>query len=119
MKTSYPTPGVVSVWIGNFAAEADFEKCVCGPVAIALGLSAPLSSVSEVAFEVRAVPVRDLIKGFSGWESFLDYAVLSAAKEGLDTANAALVCYNVRCHDAPEALEKLYFLGNFPGQDVR
>ena len=117
MKISYPTAGMVSVWIGSFTSENDFDQCVDGPITKALGLKTPLNRICEVSFEVEAAPVRKLLEGFSGWKSFVDQAEQIANVRGLQTANAALVCYHLKCEDSPEAWDKMQFLGSFAGQD--
>jgi hypothetical protein len=118
MRITYPAAGIVSVWIGSFLAESDFDRCVDGPIVNTLELSTPLASVCETSFEDDNLPVRRLIEGFSGWESFVGDAERAATKKGIIKANAALVCYHVKCEDAPELWDKMHFLGSFPGSDV-
>ena len=118
MKVTYPSAGAVSVWVGNFESEDDFDRCTDGPITKALGLKTDLASVCEIAYEDEAVPVRKLIEGFSGWESFVEHAEKAAKARGVTTANAVLVCYYVKCEDAPAVWDKMHFLGSFAGQDV-
>src|SRR5205823_795367 len=83
MKVEYPSPNVVSVWIGIFSSENDFDKCVDKVVVPALKLGTPLESVCEIAFERQQVPLRSLIQGFSGWDTFIDDAVEAAKSKGI------------------------------------
>jgi hypothetical protein len=118
MKVIYPVQQVVSVWVGNFPTEEDFDKCVNVEVTKRLALQTPIESVCEIAFELKPVPLQQLIQGFSGWETFMPQVECAATSHGVQSANAALVCYYVKCEDAPESWGELRFLGSFAGQDV-
>jgi len=61
--------------------------------------------------------MRSLIEGFSGWETFVNEVEQAADEENLEAANAALVCYYLRCVDAPKTWGQLRFVGTFSGQD--
>lgn len=63
--------------------------------------------------------LRKLLEGFSGWETFVDHAATAAHNQGIDTANAALVCYYLKCEECPLKWGALRFLGSFKGQDVK
>ncbi|MCC6355219.1 MAG: hypothetical protein IT577_15110 [Verrucomicrobiae bacterium] len=119
MKVEYPVERAVSVWIGRFPSEPDFDKAVDDDVAKRLGLSVPLESICEISFETEPVPIRRLIEGFSGWQTFVDAAESAALTLGCEKANAALVCYYLKCSDAPGMWGQLHFLGSFSGQDVQ
>ena len=113
MKISYPVAGIVSVWVGNFPSEMDFDKCVDGPISDALNIEPPLASICEVSFQDEAVSIRKIIEGFSGWESFVEQAERAASINGVGNVNAALVCYYVQCEGAPDKWAKMNFLGSF------
>jgi len=66
-----------------------------------LKLGIPLSSICEVTFEAESKTVRSLLKGFSGWETFVDEACKAAALNGVVQANGALICYYLRCDATP------------------
>lgn len=118
MKVLYPVPNAVSIWVGTFPSEFDFDQRVDGPIAETLKLEKPLASICEISFEPTAIPVRKLLEGFSGWKSFVDEAVRIAKKRDIDAVNAALVCYYLKCEDAPEVWDEMHFLGSFVGRDV-
>jgi hypothetical protein len=118
MRVDYPAERTVSVWTGTFSSEDEFDRSIDNYVSKRLGLSTPIESICEVEFRPEAVPIRELIEGFSGWETFIDSIVAVAANHGCNTANAALVCYYVKCAEAPTIWGNLHFLGSFPGQDV-
>lgn len=119
MKIEYPVERTVSVWIGRFPSEHDFDKTVDDEVTKPLSLSVPLESICEISFEAEPVPVRQLIEGFSGWQTFVDAAERVAETLGCEEANAALVCYYLKCQDPPAIWGQLHFLGSFTGQDVQ
>ena len=118
MKIKYPAEQAVSIWVGSFPTEDDFDHSVEEDIAKRLGLKTPIQSICEVAFEDDCVGLRELFEGFSGWETFVEGAINAAKKQGLETANAALVCYYLKCEDSPSKWGTLYFLGSFSGQDV-
>jgi hypothetical protein len=117
MKTTYPAEQSVSIWVGTFPSEDAFDHASDHEVAERLKLPTPLAAIAEVAFEEKAIPTRKLLEGFSGWESFIEEASAASAKKAA-TANSALVCYHLRCSDAPDSWGGLIFLGTFGGTDI-
>ena len=107
------------MWVGNFPTEEDFDKCVNVEVVKRLALPTPIETVCEIAFEPKPVSLQQLIQGFSGWKTFMPQVEHAAASCGVQSANAALVCYYVKCEDAQELWGRLHFLGSFEGQDNR
>ncbi len=118
MKIQYPTKEAVAIWIGTFSSENEMDRCTDGVIEPSLNLDVPLSSICEVTFESETVPVRELLEGFSGWETFVDEACEIAALNGLNEANGALVCYYLLCDAPPNQWPGVLFLGTFRGQDA-
>src|SRR6266496_5490533 len=102
MKVKYPADETVSIWIGTFPTEEDFDRCVDRKVSPALCLETHIASICEVTFETEQVSVRSLLDGFSGSETFIESATAAATSRGITTANCALVCYYLECSDAPD-----------------
>lgn len=119
MKIAYPVQGTASVWVGTFDSETAFDHCVDKVVVPLLKLSVPISSICEIDFADTKKSITSLLEGFSGCETFIDSACRAAVKMEVLTANSALVCYYLRCEDAPSKWGDLCFLGSFEGQDVR
>jgi hypothetical protein len=118
MKVTYPAKQQVSVWVGTFPSEADFDRCVESSVIPTLSLPTHIDRICEVAFEQEQVSVRRLLDGFSGCETFIESAVEAADIRSIVTANSALVCYHLECSEVPDNWGGLRFLGSFSGQDV-
>ena len=118
MKTYYPIDRRVSVWVGNFPTEDDFDAALHTEVSERLALPTHIESICEASFEQSPVPIRQLVEGFSGWETFIKQVEAKAATQGVSSANAALVCYYLACENAPEQWGPFHFLGTFVGQDV-
>lgn len=118
MKVIYPIDRRVSVWVGNFPTEDDFEKCVETDVSKRLALPTHIAAICEVGFEKYPVPIRQLVEGFSGSKTFIDQVEAKLPTIAISSSNGALVCYYVACEDAPEQWGAFYFLGTFVGQDV-
>lgn len=117
MKTRYPADRTVSVWVGTFAGEDDFDTFVDRTLAPALHLPTHIADICEVTFETLAKPVGELLDGFSGCRSFVAAAEAAAAAKGISSANAALVCYYLACDDSVQPWSEMSFLGSFQGSD--
>lgn len=115
MTILYPSAGSVSIWVGTFDSDDAFDFAAEQDVEVGLKLPVPLADVTEAAFEDDPVSVRELLEGFSGWEVFFSDALKAAKVKQVTRANAALVCYQVRCDAAPDTWGKLTFLGTFRG----
>ena len=118
MKIHYPVDRRVSVWVGNFQTEDDFDKCIDAEVVPRLALPTHIESICEISFKAKPISVRQLIAGFSGSKTFIKEVDAKTETLGISTANAALVCYYLACEDAPDKWGSLRFLGSFVGQDV-
>jgi hypothetical protein len=119
MKITYLAEETVSVWIGNFTTENEFDQSVSQDVATRLNLRTPIESICEVSFNSKCVGLRELLGSFSGYETFIENAVGAGRKLGIEIANAALICYYLKCEDAPDTWGQLRFLGSFGGSDIK
>jgi len=113
MKITYPVKGAVSVWVGVFESEGEFDDCVEHVVEPRLGLTTDLDRFSEATFESSPVPVKELLCGFSSESLFIRQALDASNRLGVECANAALVCYNLSCEEVASSWGKLHFLGTF------
>lgn len=118
MTTIYPAQGHVSIWVGTFTDDDDFDEAAEREVEALLKLPLSLASIAEVAFEEDATSTRALLEGFSGWETFIEPAVRVAQAKNVPTANSALVCYDLQCENPPASFGSLIFLGTFQASDV-
>lgn len=118
MRIDYPSANRVSIWVGTFSDEDQMNECVDRTVEPSLHLQKPLSAICEVCFEDSALPLRQLLEGFSGWQYFIDQACHAGASMGVETANSALVCYYLHCEAPADAWRDITFLGSFEGRDV-
>ena len=113
MKVKYPARDMVSVWVGTFRSENDFDQCVDREVVPALKLRTHIASICEVTFQQEAVPVQELLDGFSDFENFIKSVSSVAASRNIASANSILVCYSLECSEASDAWGDLRFLGSF------
>lgn len=118
MRVQYPTQGAVSIWVGTFDSEDSMDVFTDQIVEPCLKLPVPMSSICEVTFEGNMYPVRILLEGFSGWESFIDEACEVAALNGFEEGNGVLVCYHLLCEARPTEWEGGLYLGSFGGSDT-
>ena len=117
VKIVYPAQQTVSVWVGTFASEDDFDRAVDTFVTAKLRLPTDLESICEVSYEEGPIPIAQLLDGFSGCRSFAPAACEAAAARHISSASAALICYYVACEAAPAQWGELAFLGSFVGSD--
>ena len=118
MNVVYPIKKCVSIWVGTFADEEQMNDCMDKLIEPSLELSGPMSAISEVSLEADAMPLRQLLEGFSGWRTFIDTASRAGVNLGIETANGALVCYYLSCDAPVDFWSGIKFLGSFEGQDV-
>jgi hypothetical protein len=119
MKTTYPAAGCISIWIGSFKTEDEFDAVVEGSLVPDLGLECHIAEIVEMTHEEEPIAIRELLAGFSGDSTFIDAAVLDANRLGVETATSALVAYHLDVSDVQDSnLEGLFFLGSYSGSDV-
>ena len=118
MIVTHPAPGKISIWVGTFSSEDDFEDHVDDHVSPLLSLKTPISSICEVAFQEESTPLDELLDGFSGFESFIEDALRAATAQKISAANCALICYHLECQDAFDSWGELKFLGSFNVPDL-
>ncbi len=118
MNVVYPAKKCVSIWVGTFADEEQMNDCMDKLIEPSLELSASMSAISEACLETGVMPLRQLLEGFSGWRTFIDSASQAGVNLGIETVNAALVCYYLHCDAPADFWSGIKFLGSFEGQDV-
>lgn len=117
MKINYPAKNAVSIWVGNFPTEMEFDQFVDGVLAPLLRLPTHISAICEVTFEEEPKSIDELLHGFSGWQTFTPAATATAKAKRTPPANAAIICYYVDCVDAKDDWGKMTFIGTFNGHD--
>jgi hypothetical protein len=119
MKITYPSANSVSIWVGSFFSEEEFDLACDGHLEPKLCLPTSLAAICEVSFEGRDTNIEVLLHGFSGCDSFIEQAKEVANAKGLSVANAALVCYHLSCEGSDSSIGGLRFLGTFNGTDTK
>jgi hypothetical protein len=123
--------GVVSIWIAPEVSEQEIDDYLAevedfdpdgenedafSSFAEEFGLLWYDHDFMEAAFENSPAPVEQLLGGASFAPSFLDAAAAAAKAAGLDTAQAAILLYDVDYdpnHGAAKG-DRFQFLGAFP-----
>jgi hypothetical protein len=119
MKTIYPAPNSVSIWVGAFASEDAFDEACDQHLEPKLRLPTNLAAICEVAYEDDHAYIEVLLDGFSGCDTFIRQASDAGKAKGIRRANAALVCYNLSCETSEADVAGLHFLGSFNGTDIK
>ena len=118
-EVEFSASGTVSVWIGNFQADTQFDDYMnlSRKFETDFGFRLNDRGIHESVVENSPKPIADLVNGFSDWEYF-GPAVVEAAKElGVERASTMLVVYAVR-YDPTKVVagpkSSLQYLGSFP-----
>ena len=119
MKTTYPAAGRISIWIGSFKTEDEFDRVVDESLVPELGLPCHIADIVEITHEEHPKPIQELLTGFSGDATFMEAASLDAKRLGVDCATSALVAYHLNVSEAQGSTTgELLFLGSYSGSDV-
>lgn len=112
-------PGTVSVWIGDFQTEAQFDDYMnlSRHFESDFGFRINDRGIREGVVEPEAKPISELVRGFSSWQSFCPAVVEAAKNSGVERATTMIVFYTVRFDPSkvrtnPNA--PLRFIGAFP-----
>lgn len=110
--------GRVAVWIGSLTDElaADEYLEIDGGFERDFGFRIAERRGPEVAVTPEAVPIRELVEGFSGWRDYADAVVAAADAAGISGASTMLVFHWVEFDPQRVSLNSyapLRFLGNF------
>ncbi len=111
--------GMVSVWIGNFRTEAQFDEYMnlTEDFENDFGFRINDHDVREAVVKSVPEPIERLVEGFSNWESFAPAVVEAAREAGVDRATTMIVFYCLWF--APSKVKinpnaRLKFIGAFP-----
>lgn len=118
-QEEFAAAGMVSVWIGNFQTDVQFDNYMnlSKDFEQDFGFKINDRSIREGVVESTAKPIRELVNGFSNWESFGPAVVEAAEKAGVERATTMIVFYTTwfdptRVGVNPNA--PLKFIGAFP-----
>ena len=107
---------VVAIWLGDHRDELDLDEYMTDQFEDDFGFTINERQMPEIDTQPELVPVGELLKGFSMWESWYDSAVSRCAENGIEQASSAVVFHFLRF--APERCQvvanpSLQFVGNF------
>ena len=110
---------MVSVWIGNFQTDAQFDDYMnlSRDFEADFGFKINNRGIREAVVESVPKLIAELVNGFSNWESFGPAVVEATKKFGVERATTMIVFYTVRFDSEkvktnPNA--PLRFIGAFP-----
>lgn len=119
MNSTYPAEGRISIWIGSFDTEDDFDTIVDQSLVPELDLPCDIADIAEITHEDQPMIIEELLAGFSGDSTFIDAAILDAKRLGVEFATSALVAYHLNVSETHGAtFGKLLFLGSYSGSDI-
>ena len=91
---TFVKPGWISVWVGDFRSEDDFDDYLLDEFSRDFGFEIPQRAVREIGAEPELVEIARLVDGFSRSKTF-DSEVVNAAKaHGISRASCMLIIYN-------------------------
>lgn len=108
-------PKQVSIWLGNFTSEADFDDYFSDEFMDDYGFEIHWPAGPEGAFRPET-DVRSLLISFSLSSRFVDSAVKMAARSGVHRATSALVFYHLQYDPLliRNSCPKMQFIGVVP-----
>src|SRR5438128_5281637 len=89
-------PGFVSVWIGDFHFEDDFDDYLLNHFATEFGFEVRPQAVREMGVEAEPVEIGKLVQGFSRSKTFDSKVVDAARTNGITTASCMFIIYNFK-----------------------
>ena len=118
-QSEFEIGGMVSVWVGNFADDGQFDDYMnlSAEFEKDFGFRIDDRSVRETVVESAPRLIEELVKGFSNWESFALLAVEAAREVGVERATTMIVFYCVWFAPAKVRINpnaRLKFIGAFP-----
>ena len=117
-QAEFSIGGMVSVWIGNFETEAQFDDYMnlSKDFEKDFGFRIENGSIREATVEHTPRTIQELVIGFSNWKSFAPAVVQAARAVGVEKATTMIVFYCLNFPDSQtrSANAPLQFLGAFP-----
>lgn len=108
-------PKQVSIWLGHFTSEEDFDAYFSEEFMNDYGFEIHWPAGPEGAFKPET-DIRSLLVSFSSSSRFVDSAVELAARSGVHRATSALVFYNLQYDPAliTNSSASMQFIGVVP-----
>ena len=118
-QSDFEIGGVVSVWVGSFADDVQFDDYMnlSKQFERDFGFTIDDRAIRECVVEAAPSPIRDLVRGFSSWESFAPAVAEAARRLGIESATTMIVFYCVQFEPSKVTVNSdapLRFLGAFP-----
>jgi len=127
LSSNWERSGTVSVWLGRFASEGDFESYMeeqyeddDAPIsrfAAEFGLGWYDHDFLEADFRSEPLPVEEFLSGNSYSSSFIADVVAAANRKVLESCNAKILLYDCAYESKTAPMSKtpkLSFIGAFP-----
>jgi hypothetical protein len=108
--------GFVSVWVGDFRSEDDFDDYLLDHFATEFSFELRPQAVREMGVESEPVEIGKLVQGFSRSKTF-DLKVVEAARtHGITTASCMFIIYNFKYDSGCQAMPNpgVKFIGAVP-----
>jgi hypothetical protein len=117
-QSDFEIGGLVSVWVGNFAGDVQFDDYMnlSKQFERDFGFTIDDRGIRECVVEAAPTPIRDLVRGFSSWESFAPAVAEAARGLGIESATTMIVFYCVQFEPSKVTVDSdapLKFLGAF------
>ena len=112
-------PGFVSVWVGDFRSEDDFDEYLLDQFATEFGFEVRPRAVREIGVEPEPVDISQLVQGFSRSKTFDSKVVDAARTNGVTKASSMFIIYNFKYDSSCQTVSnpRVKFIGvvPFPG----
>ena len=88
-------PQWISVWIGKFRSEEEFDNYLFDKFTSDFGFAIPHQALHETGVEPQDVDIATLVDGFSLSKTFDSQVVKAAERCGISRASCMLLIYNI------------------------
>lgn len=111
--------GFVSVWVGDFRSEDDFDDYLNDHFAVEFGFEVRPQAVREMGVELEPVDIDKLVRDFSCANTFAAKVVDAARNHGITSASCMFIIYNFKYDSIFQVISnsQVTFIGAvcFPG----
>jgi hypothetical protein len=109
-------PGFVSVWVGDFRSEDDFDDYLLDHFATEFGFEVRSQAVREMGVEPEPVDIEKLVRDFSRAKTFDSKVIDAARTHGITMASCMFIIYNFEYDSTCQAVSDPHvkFIGAVP-----
>ena len=87
---------VLSLWLGGVTNFSELDEYIWANFELDFGIKFEERTAPEIDAQDAAIPIKDLLDGFSFSDQWIDTAICTCERAGWHRANCAVILFNVR-----------------------